>query len=85
VAITFCPECDFNLNLKKPKLGQRVVCQNCRAQLRIVNLRPIELDWSEEEQIEEEEEEDWGSGRKKRNDRQQARRQSARYLEEEDF
>lgn len=83
MAITFCPECDYNLSLKKPKLGQRIVCQNCRAQLRIVNLRPIELDWGEEEKTEEEE--DWGSGRKKRSFRQEARRQSARYMEEEDF
>ena len=84
MAITFCPECDYNISLKKPKLGQRVVCQNCRVQLRVVNLRPIELDWGEEEVVDEE---DWGTGKKKRNSQKQAsrslRKQSARYFEEE--
>lgn len=70
-----CPECGSEVTVEgKPKKGQRVVCFNCNADLEVVNVSPLELDWAyyeepdeddelwEEEEVwdDEEEEELWG-------------------------
>lgn len=51
-----CPGCDQNIYLRhNPKLGDIVYCDNCEADLEVVNLNPIELDWPWEEEEDEEE------------------------------
>ena len=41
-----CPECDADITFKKtPTLGQKAVCPECRDELIVVGLNPIELDW----------------------------------------
>ncbi len=42
----YCPECDTRVNVgDKPHEGQKVNCRNCLAQLHIIGLSPVELDW----------------------------------------
>jgi alpha-aminoadipate carrier protein LysW len=42
-----CPECDADVELSSaPKCGEIVRCPQCRAQLVIIGLRPIEFDWA---------------------------------------
>ena len=44
--ITFCLECDHELDLgNQPQIGQRVKCDCCETQLEIINIEPLELDW----------------------------------------
>ncbi|MGI6368839.1 MAG: hypothetical protein ACOX2L_10895 [Anaerolineae bacterium] len=51
-----CPGCDQNIHLRRtPKLGDIVYCDNCEADLEVVNLNPLELDWPWEEDEDEEE------------------------------
>lgn len=46
MASAFCPECDAQINVgKTPSEGQFIVCPRCRAELEIVGLDPVELDW----------------------------------------
>ncbi len=67
MAIAFCPDCEEPVRVATPKLGQRVTCQSCGAELEIVEVSPLELDWAydetsddwEEEEEEEEEVDDW--------------------------
>jgi alpha-aminoadipate/glutamate carrier protein LysW len=50
-----CPECDEDIRIPgKPRLGQRVSCQHCGAQLELVELDPLELDWVYEDDDEDE-------------------------------
>ena len=49
----FCPECDAEVGLgKSPRLGQRVICPSCGADLEVVETSPIELDWAFEDEEE---------------------------------
>lgn len=69
MTIAFCPDCEEGINFRvKPKMGQRLTCPHCDADLEVINLSPLELDWAyeepdmeweDEEEWEEEEEEDW--------------------------
>jgi alpha-aminoadipate carrier protein LysW len=45
---TYCPECDERIvfNPTKPKFGQRLSCPNCSAELEVISLDPLELDWA---------------------------------------
>ena len=46
-----CPDCGEQVPVKAPvKLGQRVVCPNCQADLEVVETVPVELDWHYEEE-----------------------------------
>ena len=44
-----CPECDANVAFNKtPFLGQKKTCPDCLAELEVIGLSPIELDWAYE-------------------------------------
>ncbi len=44
-----CPECDANVVFTKaPFLGQKKTCPECVAELEVIGLSPIELDWADE-------------------------------------
>jgi lysine biosynthesis protein LysW len=44
-----CPECDANIAFTKaPFLGQTKTCPECLAELEVIGLSPIELDWAYE-------------------------------------
>ncbi|KAA3643835.1 MAG: hypothetical protein DWQ07_17110 [Chloroflexi bacterium] len=43
-----CPSCQGEIKLgNRPHMGQQIRCRNCDAQLEVVWLNPIELDWVE--------------------------------------
>ena len=43
----FCPECNGNVTFKRtPWLGEKVTCRHCDTDLEVVDLNPIELDWT---------------------------------------
>ncbi len=64
-----CPECDADIELKPGvELGDPVACTECGAQLEVISLKPVELDYAldledeeEEDEFDEDEEEleDW--------------------------
>jgi alpha-aminoadipate carrier protein LysW len=60
-----CPGCDQNIFLRRnPKLGDIVYCDNCEADLEVVNINPIELEWPWEEdetedELDAEDDEEW--------------------------
>ncbi len=48
-----CPACNLSINVgPSPRKGQTVSCPKCRAQLEVLNLSPIELDWAYDEATE---------------------------------
>ena len=68
MAIAFCPDCEDPIQLgDRPKVGQRVTCHSCGAELEIIETAPLELDWAfdgpiedwEEDEEEEDDEEAW--------------------------
>lgn len=45
MALATCAECDEEIEVSdRARLGQRVVCSNCGAQLEVVSTNPLELD-----------------------------------------
>ena len=43
-----CPICDAKVSLpKKVTLGQFAICHKCTESLKVINIRPIELDWAD--------------------------------------
>jgi len=54
----FCIDCDQPIKLDaRPKVGQLITCAHCGAELEVIDVDPIELDWAYFEP--EEEDEDW--------------------------
>ncbi len=48
MAFAYCPDCAARIYLDgKPWLGQPVFCHYCDADLEVVHLNPLELDWAE--------------------------------------
>ena len=42
-----CPDCERKIGLwPSVKVGEQVVCPYCEAELEIINLAPVELDWA---------------------------------------
>jgi len=48
VATGTCPDCDARLSLSHPRLMQKLLCPYCDAQLEVISLEPLELDWAME-------------------------------------
>lgn len=47
MAIAICLGCDEDIRFPgRPRLGQAVTCHRCGARLEIVDVNPLELDWS---------------------------------------
>ena len=48
---TMCAACDEEVYIPgKPTLGQTVVCSDCNAELEVISVNPLELDWPEEDE-----------------------------------
>jgi DNA-directed RNA polymerase subunit RPC12/RpoP len=63
MARVYCPDCDeriiFNPHVK---LGMRFNCSECDAELEVISVDPLEIDWAYDyswEEDEDEEDEDW--------------------------
>lgn len=71
MAVATCAECDEEIEVSdRARVGQRVVCSNCGAQLEVVSSNPLELDpaydeeeWDDDDDLqdldEEEFDDDW--------------------------
>jgi alpha-aminoadipate carrier protein LysW len=47
MAVATCLDCGNEINLgRNPKEGQSVTCPDCGADLEIISLDPLELDWA---------------------------------------
>jgi alpha-aminoadipate carrier protein LysW len=61
VISAICPDCDSEIAFDKaPALGEVLICPHCDADLEVIGLEPIELDWAyawSDEDLEEDEEE----------------------------
>lgn len=43
----FCLDCDQRITLEyKPKIGERIVCTGCEADMEIVGTDPLQLDYN---------------------------------------
>jgi lysine biosynthesis protein LysW len=46
MTVVFCPECEHRLKLgARARIGQRIICPKCKANLEVVSLTPPELDF----------------------------------------
>jgi lysine biosynthesis protein LysW len=53
-----CIECDEEIELEgRARIGQKVTCTHCGADLEVVGVDPVELDWADEDEAEEWDEE----------------------------
>ena len=41
-----CPDCGLEISLYGPKEGERIGCPTCGADLEVIGLSPLELDWA---------------------------------------
>lgn len=57
MALATCIECDEEIEINgRPRLGQKVTCPNCGAELEVASINPLELDWAYEDDADDE---DW--------------------------
>ena len=50
MVLGYCPECDGDIGFRdETKVGFKKICPNCAANLIVIGLHPIELDWEFEE------------------------------------
>ena len=42
---TYCPNCDEELSIGNPKLGAFVSCEYCGADLEVISVDPLEVDF----------------------------------------
>jgi alpha-aminoadipate carrier protein LysW len=56
-----CPDCGERIVLKLPvERGQLVTCDNCEAELEVIETNPVELDWvSEDWDDDDDDDDDW--------------------------
>ena len=55
----YCPDCDGRISFNPtPKVGKRLTCPHCDAELEVIDLDPVELDWAYEESDEDWDDED---------------------------
>ena len=60
MATTFCPDCGQKIDIgPKPKKGQWVSCPHCNADLEIIGISPLELDWAQYDEDEDFEDDLW--------------------------
>lgn len=64
MALAVCPECDEDIHIPgRPRVGYKVACHRCAAQLQVVDLEPLELDWAlDDDELEGEEEDEVEDG-----------------------
>jgi lysine biosynthesis protein LysW len=42
---TYCPDCDTEFNIAKPRLGAAVKCPDCDTELEVISVTPLEVDY----------------------------------------
>lgn len=72
MAIAYCLDCSGRIYLgSKPSLGQAVYCERCGADLEVVQVNPLALDWTDslldiEQEPSDEQQYNWISARSKK-------------------
>lgn len=60
MATALCPDCGQKIVIgPKPKKGQWVSCPHCNADLEIISISPLELDWAMYDEDEDFDEDFW--------------------------
>ncbi|MGD9049790.1 MAG: lysine biosynthesis protein LysW [Anaerolineae bacterium] len=55
MAGVYCPDCDGRITINpSPRVGKRLTCPHCDADLEVISVDPVELDW-----VYEESDDDW--------------------------
>jgi lysine biosynthesis protein LysW len=50
MSVALCPDCEEGINFgSRVRIGQRVSCPHCGADLEVVEVSPLELDWAYED------------------------------------
>jgi lysine biosynthesis protein LysW len=56
MARAYCPDCDERIVFNPtPGIGKRLICPHCDADLEVISVDPVELDW-----VYEESDDNWG-------------------------
>ena len=60
-AVAPCPDCGENIILRGTiRVGKQVTCPHCEAELEIIEMDPVELDWTyDDDDWDEEEDKDY--------------------------
>lgn len=63
MSLALCPDCEEGINMgSDARIGQRISCPHCGADLEVVELSPIELDWAYDDgdwEEDDDDDEDW--------------------------
>jgi lysine biosynthesis protein LysW len=65
MARTYCPSCDGEIIVGKPRLGAMVTCPECGETLEIINAQPLNVDypyddrWDEDNDWDDDWDDDW--------------------------
>jgi lysine biosynthesis protein LysW len=54
----YCPDCDGRIALNPARMGQKITCPHCDADLEVISTDPLELDWVYDWEWDEDEDED---------------------------
>ena len=61
--VALCPECDEEIDFgqTKPKMGLKFTCPYCEANLEVISVNPLKLDWDDSDFFDDEAgiDEDW--------------------------
>jgi lysine biosynthesis protein LysW len=58
MASAYCPDCDENIHLRSPKVGQKLFCPNCETEVEVISVDPLDLDWAYDSSYDEDMDED---------------------------
>lgn len=55
MASVYCPDCDESINLRNPRVGQKLFCPHCETEVEVISVDPLDLDWAHDSSCDEEE------------------------------
>ena len=61
-ATVYCPDCDTRITLNPHvRLGQRFRCYECDAELEVISVDPLEVDWADiwDDDDQDQDDDDW--------------------------
>ena len=45
MASAFCPDCDEEITVRSPWVGQTLFCPYCDAEVEVISVDPLDLNW----------------------------------------
>ena len=59
MATVYCPDCDEKIVLNPHfKMGLRFTCSDCDAELEVISVDPVEIDWAYDDSWDDEDDDD---------------------------